>query len=134
MFYRKNRKRLERLVNDRNDAMSKEIKRFFQDHPKLFRVLSMKENDYEYFQPINTNLVEGLFSQSRIMLDGLRNTPDTPYIRSRLILFRYWHNFVGPLSGPNAENPPSSRIGIKLAKYTPIQQICSSINSFKSCY
>ncbi len=125
--YQREKKSLQMMVKGREDGVSKEIRSLFSRHPKLFRVESVKDTDPQFYKPINTNLVEGLFSQSRIMLDGLRNTPDTRYIRSRFVLFRYWHNFVGPLSGPDAEYPPIRRIGMRFPKNNPIQTICPSL-------
>jgi len=126
-IYQSERISLQKMVKGREDGVSKEIRSLFSRHPKLFRMESVKGTDPQCYKPINTNLVEGLFSQSRIMLDGLRNTPNTPYIRSRFVLFRYWHNFVGPLSGPDAEYPPIRRIGMRSLKNNPIQTICPSL-------
>jgi len=126
-IYTREKLTLQKMVKGREDGVSKEIRSLFSRHPKLFRVESVKQSDPQFYKPINTNLVEGLFSQSRIMLDGLRNTPNTPYIRSRFVLFRYWHNYVGPLSGSDSGYPPIKRIEMSSPKNNPIQTICPSI-------
>jgi ElaB/YqjD/DUF883 family membrane-anchored ribosome-binding protein len=76
---------------------------------------------------MNTNEIEGFHSQFRVLLDGLRNVPDTPYIRDRLRLMRYWHNAVGPITGQNAGISPCKRLGIKLNSDHPIQVICEGL-------
>jgi len=92
--------------------------------PKLTRYFRFPEEERAALGPINTNRVEGFFAQMRVTLDGLRNAPDTPYVRARLVLLRYWHNVVGPLSGPNAGISPCRQLGIRLRPGNPIQAIC----------
>lgn len=76
---------------------------------------------------ISTNTIEGFFAQCRMLLDEVRNAPDTAYIRSRLTLLRYWHNAIGPLNGFEAYHSPCSRVGIRFGSKNPIQLICSNI-------
>ena len=106
--------------------MTKKILEFL-DLPQMRNFFKFSPEERKEWGLITTNHVEGFFAQMRVALDELRNAPDTPYIRARLDLFRYWHNFVGPLSGPNVGSSPVSRLGFHLTSTNPIRAICSNL-------
>lgn len=116
------RKRIEKLPN----KMTKKILEFL-DLPQMRNFFKFSPEERKEWGSITTNHVEGFFAQMRVALDELRNAPDTPYIRARLDLLRYWHNFVGPLSGPNVGSSPVSRLGFHLTSTNPIRAICSNL-------
>jgi hypothetical protein len=108
----------------------------FKGTKKLLKILSSSPFQHTskiYLLPeserfsISTNTIEGFFAQCRMLLDEVRNAPDTAHIRSRLTLLRYWHNAIGPLNGFEAYHSPCSRVGIRFGSKNPIQLICSNI-------
>ncbi len=109
----------------------------FEGRKKLIKILSstpFNNTAKTYLVPeterfsISTNTIEGFFAQCRMLLDELRNAPDTSHIRSRLTLLRYWHNAIGPLSGFDANISPCSRVGIRFGSKNPIRLICTNIH------
>ncbi len=77
----------------RLDKLPSKIKHKIADYvamlqlPRFFR---FSPEERVALGPINTNHVEGFFAQMRVTLDGLRNATDTPYVRARLVLLRYF--------------------------------------------
>jgi hypothetical protein len=117
------RQHLRRKIARSPSKMAAKVREYLK-FPQLTCYFRFSEEERAALGPINTNRVEGFFAQMRVTLDGLRNAPDTPYVRARLVLLRYWHNVVGPLSGPNAGISPCRQLGIALRPGTPIQAIC----------
>jgi len=117
------RQHLQRMIAHSSSKAAAKVGEYLRS-PKLTRYFRFSEEERAALGPINTNRVEGFFAQMRVTLDGLRNAPDTPYVRARLVLLRYWHNVVGPLSGPNAGISPCRQLGLRLRPGNPIQAIC----------
>ena len=111
--------------------MTKKITEFLK-LPQMRNLFKFTPEERKELGSITTNHVEGFFAQMRVALDELRNAPDTPYIRARLDLLRYWHNFLGPLSGPNAGFSPVSRLGFQLSSTNPIRAICNNLTESKN--
>ncbi len=110
-FRRKKAEWLSRLSR-RNDALSKQMKSFLRTKSGLFPG-EQGENAGVEKRYWNTNQVESLFARVKQTLHALRSLPNTPYIRARLTLLRWWLNTQGPLSGMNRNNPPIVRCGGK---------------------
>jgi hypothetical protein len=122
--FRHVRQRLERRIDKSRGKMDEKVEKYLT-LPQLTRYFRFSPEERVALGPVNTNHVEGFFSQMRVTLDGLRNAPDTPYIRTRLVLLRYWHNVVGPLSGSNAGMSPCHQLGIASRPGNPIRAICA---------
>ena len=117
------RQQLQRRIAHSPSKVAAKVGEYLRS-PNLTRYFHFPEEERAALGPINTNQVEGFFAQMRVTLDGLRNAPNTPYVRARLVLLRFWHNVVGPLSGPNAGISPCRQLGIHLRPGNPIQAIC----------
>jgi len=122
--FRHVRQKLERRIDKSPSKMANKVGEYLT-LPQLNRYFRFSPEERAALGPVNTNRVEGFFSQMRVTLDGLRNAPDTSYIRTRLVLLRYWHNVVGPLSGPNAGLSPCHQLGIASRPGNPIRAICA---------
>src|SRR5271157_3294417 len=117
------RQQLQRRIAHSPSKVAAKVGEYLRS-PKLTRYFRFPEGERAALGPINTPQVEGFSAQMRVTLAGLRNAPDTPYVRARLVLISYWHNVVGPLSGPNAGISPCRQLGIRLRPGNPIQAIC----------
>ena len=122
--FRRLRQQLERTIAGSPSKLAAKVGEYLQ-LPQLWRYFALSPEVRAALGPVNTNRVEGFFAQMRVTLDGLRNAPDTPYVRARLALLRYWHNVVGPLSGPNAGISPCRALGIVTRPGNPVQAICA---------
>lgn len=123
-LFRRQRHKLQRRLDKVPNKMTRKITDFLA-MPQLRRIFQLSPEERAEAGPVNTNRVEGFFSQVRVTLDALRNAPDTPFIRARLILLRYFHNVVGPLSGPNAGRSPCAQLGIISRPGNPLRVICA---------
>lgn len=124
LYRQMERKLKKRIQNSPNNVTGKIAE--YLELTQIRNIFKLSPTERLELGSITTNRVEGFFSQMRMVLDELRNAPDTPYIRARLTLLRYWHNVVGPLSGPNAGLSPVSRLGLHSTSQNPIRAI--SIN------
>jgi hypothetical protein len=124
-LFRRQQQRLQRRLDKSPNKMTRKIAEYLR-MPQLRRIFQFSPEERVALGPINTNHVEGFFSQVRLTLDALRNAPDTPSIRARLVLLRYFHNVVGPLSGPNAGCSPCAQLGIASRPGSPLRAICAS--------
>jgi hypothetical protein len=131
-LFRRQQKKLQRRLDKSPNKMTRKIAEYL-GMPQLRRLFRFSPEERVALGPINTNHVEGFFAQMRVTLDGLRNAPDTPYVRARLVLLRYWHNVVGPLSGSNVGLSPCRQLGIALRPGNPIQAICVGAPLPKKC-
>lgn len=121
--FRRLQRKLQRRLDKLPNKMTRKIAEYLK-MPQLRRLFRFSPEERVALGPVNTNRVEGFFAQMRVTLDGLRNAPDTPYVRARLVLLRYWHNVVGPLSGPNRGLSPCRQLGIVTRPGNPIRAIC----------
>lgn len=123
-LFRRQQRKLERRLDKSPNKMTRKIAEYLR-MPQIRRIFQFSPEERVALGPINTNHVEGFFAQVRVTLDALRNAPDTPYIRARLVLLRYFHNVVGPLSGPNAGCSPCVQLGINPRPGNPLRVICA---------
>lgn len=122
--FRQQQVKLQRRLAALPNKMTRKIAEYLK-LPQFRRLFKFSPEQRAEIGPVNTNRAEGFFAQMRVTLDGLRNAPDTPYIRARLALLRYWHNVVGPLSGPNAGLSPCRQLGIAYRPASPLRAICA---------
>ncbi len=125
-IFRRLQKKLERRLDKSPNKMTRKITEYLK-MPQLRRLFRFSPEERVALGPINTNRVEGFFAQMRVTLDGLRNAPDTTYVRARLALLRDFHNVVGPLSGSNAGCSPCARLGIATHPGTPLRANCVGV-------
>ncbi len=90
-IFRRLQKKLERRLDKSPNKMTRKITEYLK-MPQLRRLFRFSPEERVALGPINTNRVEGFFAQMRVTLDGLRNAPDTTYVRARLALLRDFHN------------------------------------------
>jgi hypothetical protein len=121
-----NKARLKQKLHRSTFKGAKKLLKLINSTPFLHTAKTYLDSEIEKFS-ISTNTMEGFFAQCRMLLDELRNAPDTVHIRSRLTLLRYWHNSIGPLSGFDRKTSPCSRVGIRFGSKNPIRLICTNI-------
>lgn len=80
-FERKLKKRIQNFQNKVTEKITE-----YLELSQIRNIFKLSPVERQGLGSITTNRVEGFFSQMRLVLDELRNAPDTPYIRARLTL------------------------------------------------